>query len=416
MNVERLVYEQIKRVPWLKNTVRTLYQSASLPWLGKKVRCNRRLVIRAGFFFGFHDKTPWCPKNTKVLAHRVIGPFDPNCSLIRVGYFADRSLHQFIELGETKAWSKQQGAQLQWCGDNGDIIYNVRQPNGRAGAVRKSSCGQLVSEYDYPVGAVDGVGRRACIVEFGAFGIGMQGYGLGEWAEEIYRQRKHTDPALGLTEMDLRTGALTCHFTLPEVVQRVKWHMRAPWHYFISHAVYSPGGRHLAFFVRRSAKGHRVQTRLCILQTESGHLITLPGGTMASHYCWLDEDSILAFLETEQGVDRFQEFSVSGEAGLSVAGLPERDGHPQFSLVSRLLVLDSYPNRRRRQQLNIYERNDDAGFSCIDRMEFYSPMRFRNDDRVDLHPRWDRIGEDICIDASFNGERSLAVLTDGHIG
>ena len=133
-------------------------------------------------------------------------------------------------------------------------------------------------------------------------------------------------------------------------------------------------------------------------------------GDMVSHYCWIDTRSILAYLQTKSGHDTYQILDAETGTCNNTSGLPEFDGHPQYSPTSGMLLVDSYADRRRRQSLGVYAMVNQSEYRLQEMMRFYSPIRFANEDRVDLHPRWDRTGTQICIDASFKGVRSLVIL------
>lgn len=411
MSFETYVYNRVKKFPWMKDILRTAYQAAMLPWLGRRYSSTYPLITRPGYFFGFHDKTPWCPENRRILAHRLTGNFEPGEEAVEVGFFTDSELSEFVVLDKTKAWSKQQGAQLQWSGSGTDIMYNVRRHDDTVAAVLVRDLGTERHELDYPIGAVDGNGQYACVVEFGSFGHGMAGYGYGAWAYQSYRQRSDDTVASGLTEIELSSGRVIPRFGIGEMLAFVGWEQEHSWHSFISHPAYSPSGDKVAFMIRRASQGRRVQSKLCVYHRSSDKLTVVRSGTMVSHYCWIDDDRIVAFLETEDGKDAFRVAFASAGTTKPANGLPERDGHPHFSQTSGRLVVDSYPNRRRRQGLYVYQLTGEHEFEMLEAMSFYSPMRYSNEDRVDLHPRWDRDGERLCIDSSFTGLRSLTILS-----
>lgn len=412
--VEEAIYDAIKNYPWLKNAVRTAYQAVNLPWLGPSHTCPYPMRSRSDFFFGFHDKIPWGPEDRRVLAHHAVREFEPERGAVEVGFFTDSSLSTFIPLDTTHAWSKQQGAQLQWRGDRNEVVYNVRREDGSPGAVIRRLENGAMTELPHPIGAIDRAGRFACVLDYGAFGVAKAGYGYGAWAREAFRRRDADDPERGLCEIDLSDGETLVRRTLPELIDHVvaatDWTMRSSWHHLVSHPAYSPEGARLAFFLRRCPPGRRMQTKVCVYDKDADHIIVLPTGDMASHYCWLGNGDLVGYLQTSEGRECFQVLATNPPMATDASGLQSRDGHPSFSSRSGLLVVDTYADRRRRQSLNVYRRTEDVRFERIGSMEFYTPLQYRNEDRVDLHPRWDRRGERICVDSSFQGNRSLTVI------
>ena len=43
----------------------------------------------------------------------------------------------------------------------------------------------------------------------------------------------------------------------------------------------------------------------------------------------------------------------------------------------------------------------------------FSPFKYDNDTRCDLHPRWNRKGDMICFDSVFEGHRGLYIVKVG---
>lgn len=414
--LESLIYSRLKQHPDMKDAIRTAYQVAHLPWIGKRHDCERPLTTAPNYFFGFHDKTPWCPDNRRILAHRLPDAFEPGAHAVDVGYFVDDGLTVFQPIGKTEAWSKQQGAQLQWCGTSGNVIYNARRSDGAPCSIVCQMDGSGRHVLDFPIGAVDAEGRHACVVEFGSFGIGMTGYGYGAWAARAYRDRRTDEAATGLTELDTRSQTVMLRFSLAALAKMVGWSLSPAWHTFLSHPQYSPDGERLAFFVRRSSPGRRVQTQMCVLDKASATVTLMQSGDWVSHYCWLSNDDLLVYLEDVAGQRRFQVLSARDGVGRHAVGLPMVDGHPHFTPAGSLLVVDSYADRRRRQSLSIFRFDGTDQFAMLETMRFYSPLRYRNEDRVDLHPRWDREGRQVCIDSSYGGRRSLTVIKNAAPG
>lgn len=149
---------------------------------------------------------------------------------------------------------------------------------------------------------------------------------------------------------------------------------------------------------------------MCVLDEASATVTLMRSGDWVSHYCWLSNDDLLVYLEDVAGQRGFQVLSAGDGVGRSVVGLPMIDGHPNFAPAGSLLVVDSYADPRRRQCLSVFRFDGVDQFAMLEKMRFYSPLRYRNENRVDLHPRWDREGRQICVDSSYCGQRSLTVI------
>lgn len=88
--IERIAYDWLKSRPLLKSRIVYLYQSAFRVVPQVPLKSTRPVVVRNGYFFGFHDKSPFSPDNERLLGHRnLIGnrsvvPGD----LAEVGFFS----------------------------------------------------------------------------------------------------------------------------------------------------------------------------------------------------------------------------------------------------------------------------------------------------------------------------------------
>ena len=82
------------------------------------------------------------------------------------------------------------------------------------------------------------------------------------------------------------------------------------------------------------------------------------------------------------------------------------DGHPSFSPNEEKIVFDRYPDGKRIASIMVADNKmDESAISTI--VKLFTPFKYDNDTRCDLHPRWSRDGEKICFDAVFEGTRGL---------
>lgn len=81
------------------------------------------------------------------------------------------------------------------------------------------------------------------------------------------------------------------------------------------------------------------------------------------------------------------------------------DGHPSYSPDGCKVVTDTYPNRSRVASVYYVEDNNVKTLAKV-----FAPFRYDNDVRCDLHPRWNRKGNKICIDSVFEKKRNLYII------
>ena len=98
-----------------------------------------------------------------------------------------------------------------------------------------------------------------------------------------------------------------------------------------------------------------------------------------------------------------REKQVIGQRILDVYG----DGHSSFSPNRRWILTDTYPDKSRKQHLLLYEVTTEK---LIELGSFFSPLKFSNALRCDLHPRWSPDGQAISIDSTYQGQRMTYIL------
>ena len=85
----------------------------------------------------------------------------------------------------------------------------------------------------------------------------------------------------------------------------------------------------------------------------------------------------------------------------------KRDGHCSYAPDGRWVVTDCYPNRAR--VASVYLCDPEANVAGV-LARVHSPLKYHADCRCDLHPRWNRRGDMLCIDSVHEGKRGLYVI------
>ena len=174
---EKFIYNAVKKFPFLKSFIRNLYQRVFLFLTPPRDKQSSpyEIALKKGYFFGFHDKVPWSPDNSRILAHKIGNQKTSKClGELEVGYF-DENLMEFTSIASTQAWNWQQGSMLQWVDDQ-RIIFN--HWNGRKNVAKLINLEDDSSkELDRPISIVSRCGTFALSFSFDRLGIGMPGYG-----------------------------------------------------------------------------------------------------------------------------------------------------------------------------------------------------------------------------------------------
>ena len=129
---------------------------------------------------------------------------------------------------------------------------------------------------------------------------------------------------------------------------------------------------------------------------------------MTSHFDWRNPKQILAWATQRDIGNRYFLFDdQSDKVELIADGVLTTDGHCSYSPDGRWVLTDSYPDRERMRTLILYRPDDNYR---VDIGRFFSPKELDGEIRCDLHPRWSRDGQKVCIDSAHEGHRQMYVL------
>ena len=150
--------------------------------------------------------------------------------------------------------------------------------------------------------------------------------------------------------------------------------------------------------------GGEFKSRLLRYDLTNEKLYVLLDNGHVSHYCWKDQEHLLIYATDSKSMKGYLILNIFSKITKLVAGLPDEDGHPSYSYDNKMILTDTYPNKKRKQHLFVYDVND-RQLKLVDKL--YSPFKYFNDERCDLHPRWSMDNKYICVDTTSSGYRGL---------
>ncbi len=136
-------------------------------------------------------------------------------------------------------------------------------------------------------------------------------------------------------------------------------------------------------------------------------MYNLSDDVFVSHCYWKNDNEILSFLRKKETGDHYYLMQDKTQNYKMFWPRLKTDGHCSYSPDGSLIVTDSYPNRKRMAFVYICT---EAQQQPVRIARVYSPFKYDNDCRCDLHPRWNRKGDKICIDSVHEGKRGLYVI------
>jgi hypothetical protein len=407
--LERFIYNRVKNNARLKNSIVITYQTLFALVPTKPLYTQYKVTTREGYFFGFHDKCPWSNDNCKLLAHHYNTPhrLPKPGETVEIGYFSTPAYEQFHPIALSNAWNWQQGAMLQWVGVTQKILFNDFEGNRHIARIADIN-GEIVDIIGNPIGALSPCGRYGLSYSFERLRHGMPGYGYASGEDPNRDVLTPDNEAGGLKLIDLETKEGECLWTLKTIASlEPEPSMQDAFHFF-THCLFNPSGQRFVFYHRWLDTSGKLWTRMISSNLQGNDLHIFPTNGMVSHISWQDDEHILAYANTKGLSDGYYLFRDKSNTFTRIGqGYFTADGHPQFAPDGHRFITDTYPDRRRVQQLIVFDTRTNDGYEVA---RFHSPLKFRGELRVDLHPRWNRQGTALCVDSAHTNKRSINVI------
>ena len=419
--IERLVYDRVKRNPKIKMFLRNTYQTLFDLLPVREYHSAYPITVREGYYFGFHDHTPFSPDNKMLLANRYsIGLRMPReDDELEVGLFHGDNFDIWQPIGKTRAWNWHQGCKLQWRGLWPELIYNDFVDGKFVARIHNIETSDA-REFSHPISSVSADGQWAVGYSFERVQRYMPGYGYVQCANDLQLDSKRPDYS-GLYLINLHTGVKRELLSIAEVAAyQPESGSDDMWHY-VSHTIFCPSSQRIAFlhrWVPQDTRARRTRMLTCDLEGKNWHLF--PTREMVSHLGWRNDQQIVAYCRLPDGRDRYVLFTdqMSGTGEIIGESVFSSDGHPCFSLDGRWMLTDTYPDRTRRSCLVLFDTTNGYRYNLA---YLRSPRRFATRHphlhwACDLHPRFDRTGRYLCFDATYTNHRSLCMIDLGETG
>ncbi len=419
MSIEQTVNHYLLRYPGVKKIVKRTYQLGCYA-LSKKIKSEGNIVRvspndpKHEYFFGYYDKSPWDISGRYMLCMRAKDTWsepDPigEAEIVLFDLHLDVNDKNYSRvLAKTHTWNVQQGCMAQWLGPDFSkrILYNDLR-EGKYCSVILDIDTMQERVLPMPVYTVSCDGKIALTLDFSRLHNLRPGYGYSALPEKT--EGTPLPDTTCIWKMDIVTGEVSellkytdfANFEpTPEMDNAV---------HKVNHLMLSPNGQRF-IILHRWFQGQRKYTRILTCNVDGTGMFCLnaDGG---SHCFWKNDHEIIAFeLKTEVGGGYFLMKDRTSKYKHLWPQL-DNDGHPSYCPTDNtLVVFDTYPSRTRIQEVKLGRDNDTEGHSVKTIARVFSPFKYDNNTRCDLHPRWSRDGKKICFDSVFEGHRGLYVI------
>ena len=412
MNLHELA-SNLSRYPKLKRLLKNGYQFVGCMLSNRATSPETICCVSSNkneHLFGYYDKSPWNIDGTKMIylevndAHKSYVSKEAAAIIVK-----DLVTNTEQVVAYTHTWNVQQGCMLQWLGPdfNTEIIYNDFR-DGKYCSVILNLYEKVERILDFPIYTVSNSGDVALSLDFSRLNTFRPGYGYCNLPDTTAEDL--CPDASCIWRIDINTNNVTPIITYQQLLEfESKPSMYNAYHK-VNHLMISPKSDKFMFLHRWIIKGRKYD-RLITCDLNGGNLYNLLDEDMVSHSNWKDNDTIITWANTyNEGThyyllkDRTQQRKIFGKRILTV------DGHPSFSPNGKFLVTDTYPDFKRKQKL--YLANLQTGEISI-LANVFAGIKYRNEVRCDLHPRWKYNSQEICFDGSQSKKRQVYTINLG---
>lgn len=415
--IERFVYDTVKSNPKIKKQIRNIYQGVFDMMPRKKEFSINPIILKEGYFFGFHELQPFSKDNSKLLAvkypYKEIRMPNPN-DYAEIGYleFDGNQLGKFEKLGETNAWNFHKGCRLQWLNDT-KIIFNCTK-DGKMISKIVDIIDKTEEIIPLPIDTVCPDGKYATSFSYERLEKHMPGYGYCYKDNYSFMDQKAPSET-GLFLINIETKEVKLIIDLKSLSEKtIDMEASKEWDHYVTHTEFSHDSKLISFFHRWSGeyKGKRF-TEFMLYDLENDKWGRLPTtNLMTSHYDWNKKREIIAYCNYKNQ-DAHTLLKIDKLEDSHYVAYPQinSDGHQSF-IDDSSFVTDTYPDKWRMAKLLKVDisTNQKQVLASV-----YSPKKFQSSPikghvACDLHPIVSGDGKFVCFDTVQTGKRALAVM------
>ncbi|MCD7992346.1 MAG: glycosyltransferase [Clostridia bacterium] len=411
--IEKMGKQVFEQFPVIKRTAKRVYQLAGVMTSNEKFKSEGDMIRVSPddgyeYFYGYYDKPPWDATDRYMIAIKVkqayksVAPKEAGVVVL----IDTKKDNKVYKIGITHSWNVQQSCMVQWLGPDfkSRIIYNDFRDGKYCSIIYSIKEKKEVKVLPLPIYDVSRDGMIALSIDFNRLHRMRPGYGYSNLPDTS--KGKLCPEETCIWKMVLETGEVTDLFKYTDFAEFEPDESMVGAEHKVNHLMISPNGKRFMVLHRWFQKG-RKHTRLVTVNIDKTEMYNLSDDVFVSHCYWKNDEEILSFLRKKATGDHYylmrdrtQEYRIYW---------PElnTDGHCSYSPDSRYIITDTYPNRKRIATVYLCTEGDNKARKIA---RVFSRFRYDNNCRCDLHPRWSRSGDKICIDSVHEGKRGLYVI------
>ncbi len=412
MSVIQKAAKKLTRYPKLKRVLKNIYACTGNFLSDKQTEMPGLIQISSNgtdHNFGYYDKSPWS-KDQKYMVY--LAP--ENAKKEYVSQKATPIILYDCLSGEEKiltnthVWNSQQGCMLQWLGPDfsSRILFNDFR-DGRYCSVIYSLSDGTEKVLQKPVYTVSADGKLAMTLDFSRLNTFRPGYGYCNVEDVTASDRYPNSPCIWKLDIDSNT-VTELPFSYSMLAEWNSQESMKKGYHKVNHIMLNPSATRLMFIHRWIVDGV-THHRLLTCNVDGSDLYLLLDDGMVSHNNWKDDETIISYCYSKLDGDAYHVLHDKTQKRETIGkGILTVDGHPSYSPDGKYIITDTYPDWKRKQALYLIRVSDEK----IKKIgSIYSNVRYINETRCDLHPRWNYNSNEVCFDGADGQHRQVYVLS-----
>ena len=403
---ERQLARWLNRFPALKSFIKRLYQAFNFIIYRKKYEVYTHFqlfpLLDRESFFGYYDKSPENRTGEYVIFHTSPFPTTKKPALsqpITIVLY-DLQKKTVLRSWNSFAYNWQQGSKIQWI-DDYKFIFNDYDPLENKFVAKLIDVAKdcTVSMYPFPV--YDVYKNVVLSLNFSRLALLRPDYGYINVKPIIDLKDVDSD---GIYKGDLANSSFGLFLSLRKIMNLHYDPVFESAIHKVNHILFSPDGEYFIFLHRYFLNGRKYD-RLILSNIQTGALTLLSDHEMVSHCFWLSTSQIIAYMRRYDHGDGYYIIDIHTKKIEKILN-PDMnnmgDGHP--NVYGNWVVFDTYPDRARHKHLWVYNLQTEQ---LTEIGSFYESLKYYEQTRCDLHPRWNYNGTRIYFDSVHEGMRKL---------
>jgi len=414
IKLENYAKKVLERFPLVKKIGKRFYHSISYFLSKEKIICEGNIIKLTPndgyeYFFGYYDKSPWDITDRYVLALRAkktyknVAPKE-SAQIVLIDTLNDNKI---TFLAKTKAWNVQQGCMLQWIGPKFDryIIFNDFRNEKFCSVIYDIKKMKEIKILPMAIYDISCDGKYALSLDFTRLHRLRAGYGYSNIKE---KDNSNCPNSTCIWKINIESGKIVDLIKYTDLNNFEHNEKMDGAKHKVNHIMIRPDGKRFMVIHRYIKKGKKY-SRLLTMDNSGNNIYNLSDDVFVSHCFWKNNNDIISFLRKKKYGNHYYLLKDMSEKYKLLLSDLNTDGHCSYSKNLKYIVTDTYPNRKRLASLFLCKESGE--YERIAR--FFSPFKYDNETRCDLHPRWNHNNNKICVDSVHEGKRGMYVIDLG---